>query len=452
MEETYLTIRKPRTTLKGENRQKAVELYGYCMDEGCTIQQAADCINKELGLDCEKSTYYRAYHYDSRPWEVSDTEMAEIVEDVLEATDSSTEIENPNPTISQSTIDRNENIIQRAARAMAELREERKRLVLERAIVEGYAKENATRSATVETMIRLWNIVFNPIPEFVVLNVGSGRPPIYAYGDVHWGYRNKPDQTPYNPEIAAGRIEAIYRVISEQIIQYKLKEIFIIDLADDIEGSSLRVSQLMRITEDMTVQARDYSTFLSETLQKFAKKHSDVKITMLHVNDDNHSQLRTFNTKRNELEDSLQLLVTARIESDINMAHKYNDLLNLTYIQKSEFILEFDGATMLVSHGHKYSRSERLLENGSTRHDRHINYFLAGHWHSYSHKNKNMYRGVQESLIFAPAVTSDTDFSDHLFFSSMPGFLRLNVSKSGKYINSTQYLFEELESKTYPGV
>jgi hypothetical protein len=450
-----LTIRKPRTPLRGKDRQTAVELYGQCMTKGYTIQAAADFINKELGLDCEKSTYYRAYHYDPRPWENEDTltETEEIIGDVLLA--DLEDDERPEDILGDiistdidSGASRNylQKMIDRTAKMMAQNREERKLLNRERAIVEGYARENADKSAVVQAIIRLWNIIVRTEPEFIALNVGTGRPPIYAFGDIHWGYKSKVDQTPYNPAIAAGRLEAIFRVIGNQVTQYKFKKIYIVDLADDIEGAALRNSQLMRITDDMTIQARDYSSFMSETIRAFAKKHPDVEIVMLHINDDNHAQLRLFKTKRNELDDSLQLLVTTRIESDINMAHSYNDLLNLTYFQKSEFILEFDTSTLLISHGHRYNRTDRLLENGATRHNRHINYFLAGHWHSYSHKNKNMYQGVQESLIFAPAVTSDTDHSDHLFFSSMPGFLRLNISETGRYINSTQYLFEELEN------
>ena len=431
-----LTKRKTRTSLQGENRRLAIKMYGEGLGLGMTIQEIADMINDQLGLDCEKTTYYRAYFYDPRPWEEDEV----VEEDAIENLERFSE--------SKSEDDFLENVLDKKLEILASkevsILEERKKLIRERAIVEERVKDYVDKSAVSDAIHRIYSEKVKPlfsVKSFV--SSSSGVIPMYGFGDIHWGYTINDGKLVYNTGVAAGRLDAMFDYISKDIIENGYKEIYIADLADDIEGAALRTSQLLRIVESMTEQAKGYSDYLVKKIRNFAEKHKNIKITFIHIEEDNHSQLRLHNTNRDELPENLQLLITNHIRVYIEASHSFGHLTNLEYISASEVVLEFNRINMVVAHGHQYSKSDDILEKASKRHEIKAHVFLAGHWHQYSHKNRDVHRGVQESLIFLPAIVGDTDYSDRLFLSSRPGFSKIMIYDDEGYVTSRQILFSE---------
>jgi hypothetical protein len=219
------------------------------------------------------------------------------------------------------------------------------------------------------------------------------------------------------------------------------KHIYVADLGDQIEGASLRVSQLLRITEAMTEQAKQYANEIVTLIKMLSKALPDTKITFLQVSEDNHAQVRLYSTKRDELPENMAVLITNTLDNTIKTAHEFGGLTNVEYIHADEIMVSLHTESgvpynMVFAHGHQYGRSENILDKTEQRHQTGTHLFMAGHWHQFSVKYKNVKDGGQQALVFLPSVVGDTDFSDKLFLSCYPGYIKATVNLKERSTNA----------------
>lgn len=322
------------------------------------------------------------------------------------------------------------------------LTEARKIMNKERGLVEAQVKQYSEKSICSETILKMWG---RPMVELadtqVILHDEATVKPIYAYGDVHWGYMSDIIENKYNPEIANDRLAYFFEWTRMDILAHGYTDVVLADLGDQIEGASLRVSQLLNITECMSEQAKQYANAFTTLLKKFAKSLEDVKITMTMVSEDNHGQIRLFSTKRDEMPENLELLVTNHVQGVVDTAHEFGGLMNLTFVTAGEILLSFGSKkhpfNLVMAHGHQYGRADDILHKVEQRHGVPIHLFIAGHWHQYSIKYKNVKDRGQQALVFLPSVCGDTDFSEHLFLSCYPAFLKITVNLTDRVTNAT---------------
>ncbi len=154
----------------------------------------------------------------------------------------------------------------------------------------------------------------------------------------------------YNTTVLKERMDKMFQYISEDITTHDYREVTLADLGDDVEGAGLRVSQLLRIAESMTKQAKEYSEYLKDRLRWLADEHPDVQFKVVHVEEDNHGQLRLNGTKRNELPDNVQELITHDIAEFFKTAHEFRKYVNVEYISAGEVLVDYDGYKVVFSH------------------------------------------------------------------------------------------------------
>lgn len=310
--------------------------------------------------------------------------------------------------------------------------EERKRMNAVRSVVEQTAREYTEKSFMAEAVKAIWGKdLYREDDVQVFFKPSSKKTHGYAFGDTHWGYTNAHPKMTYNIDVARARLWEIANEIVKDVIANGYDEIFIADLGDQIEGSGLRISQLLRIVETMTQQAKGYSDTIISILKWMSKQLPDVKINCLMVSDDNHGQLRLFNTKRDELPDNLAVLITNAVKNAIDTAHEFGGMLNVRFETADEIVLSLGTAekpfNVCFAHSHQYGRGDDILHKATQRHGMNIHLFIGAHWHTLSIKSKNVVDGCQTGLIFVPPVVGDTDFGEKLFLSTLPGFLKLTI-------------------------
>jgi len=108
----------------------------------------------------------------------------------------------------------------------------------------------------------------------------------------------------------------------------------------------------------------------------------------------------------------------------VDTAHEYGGLKNVTYTCGNEVVLNLDDNNILITHGHQYGKKD-LLSKAEARHGKKIHTFLRGHYHRFSMVYENVVDDIQTAIITVPSVVGDTDFSDSLFVSAHPGFVKL---------------------------
>lgn len=323
------------------------------------------------------------------------------------------------------------------AKEQIRLKHEQKILVKERSIIDGMMREATDKSAVAEAIRQIWEN--EPVHKEFAKGKVMGRERFmhgYSYGDVHDGYRCDLEQNIYNPTVTEQRITAMFDYIIDDIKRCGYKEVFISDHGDDIEGAGLRISQLLRISEEMTKQARHYANLITEQIKWVSAELPEVEITFIMISSDNHSELRLYNTKRGDMDENLQLLITNHVQAVVDTAHEYGGMKNLTYIQGDEVLMHFDKVPVVFAHGHQYSSQENILEKVEHRHGCHVNAYIAGHWHRFSVKHRNVKNGMQQALIHLPSIVGDTDYSDTLFVSALPGFAKVKIDLDTGMVNA----------------
>lgn len=402
-----------------EQRQRVFEAYSDGIASGQTMQEIANNLNKELGLDCEKTTYFKIY---------SSMAAANADKDLM----------------SNEYLD--EKIRHFADLDLAN-RRERVKLNIQRQAINPLLREEGEFELAKQTIIDIFkangmdDIMTFIHDESVIapkIIYRSESYPIYAYSDVHWGYDDKRKGIMYNIAAAKARLDYIFDWIYTDIVKNQYKKVDIADLADDIEGAALRQSQMLNIVDTMSEQAVGYANYIIQKLRVLTELLPDVEINFRHVSSDNHAELRLFNTQRKELPESLQPLITNTINVFVETSHADGLRRNLTYTTADEIILEIGNMNLLLSHGDSYSKKDDILNDATQRHETFIHAFISGHWHQFSVKNRNRLGNVQETLIFLPAVVGDTAYGKKSFYTGKPGFVKIDVYGDDGYLNARQ--------------
>lgn len=320
------------------------------------------------------------------------------------------------------------------------LKEESKILVKERSMVDSVAKQYSEKKLVADVIAQVWQKDVVHLPKVEVhLPTNKAMVPIYAFGDVHWGYLCDMVENRYDPVEAHYRLSTIFEWIKQDTLENGYDEITIADLGDQIEGASLRVSQLIRVAEGMTHQAKHYTNTLTALIKELSKDLEGTDIKFLMVSEDNHAQIRLFNTKRDEMDENLALLITNDIMNTIDTAHEFGGMENVDFIHADEILLtlgEDDPFNVVFAHGHQYGRNEDILKQVEQRHGKAVHLFVGGHWHQFKVLYKNVKDRGQQALIFLPSVVGDTDYSEQLFLSCYPGFAKIMIDLTDRISNA----------------
>ena len=162
----------------------------------------------------------------------------------------------------------------------------------------------------------------------------------------------------------------------------------------------------------------------------------DVKITYIMISKDNHSELRLYNTSRGDMPENLQEVIVESVKRDIETAHRYGGMKNIEFVYGDEVLVDFSGYPVVFAHGHQYSRKDDILNEVEHQHNQFVAAYIGGHWHRYSIKYRDVKNGKQQCLIHLPSVVGDTDYSDSLHVSSLPGFCEVVIDSTLGTINA----------------
>jgi len=326
------------------------------------------------------------------------------------------------------------------------IKENRNILNRQRSIVDMKVREYSDKKLASDTMMAVWGKeTFHLTDVKIVKHIITPKITSYHYADVHWDYTIDLPQIKYNKEIAKLRLWEMANWIVNDVVTNGIKEFYLTDHADDIEGTSLRVGQLIKITEEMTKQAREYSNEIVTIIKWLSKQLPDVLIHFMMVSLDNHSQLRLYNTKRDEMDENLALLITNTVLNVVDTAHEYGGMENLDFTTADEILLTLGNDkpfNIVLAHGHQYSRNDNILEDTEKHHKCVTHLFIGGHWHRYSFKSKDVKDDAQQAIIFLPSVVGDTDFSEKLHVSCMAGFAKITIDTVKRNSNSEVILFD----------
>lgn len=255
--------------------------------------------------------------------------------------------------------------------------------------------------------------------------------PIYFYSDVHYGLKTDIFNNKYDEEIAKNRLKEFFTYVLNDVKLNKYKKIFIVDGADMIEGSCLRISQLVNISQLIIEQSLNYANLIEGFLISLSKELKDCEINFDIITDSNHTQIRHFNGKPNEFNKEDFALVIANL-LDKSFKGSKNVKINFGDVVFNEI----NGYNIAFIHGHQIMKQENDIDYLNKIYGRNIDCVIKGHLHSFSVKSHNMIMTQdgykQQFIITSPAVCGNTDYAVRKGYSSIPGAIKVKISGQGE--------------------
>ncbi len=253
---------------------------------------------------------------------------------------------------------------------------------------------------------------FNPIPCSPKARERSG---ILAFGDIHFGKVLKSLHNEYSPEIAKQRMEQLMTEIIEIVDTYQLDHIDIINGADSIEGMSLRISQLQSLSMGFIDQTIQFSKFISSWLNELSEH---VKISYHHIPASNHSQIRPFNSSRNEFtSEDLEKVIMNYVHDTL----ENNDRVNVPLYETDIIKLNIQGYNIWALHGHQLKGKKDAIRDLSNLHRQFVDHLYISHFHHSGTLTVGESKTSNVEVIQVPSVMGSDEYSDSLMTGAKAG-------------------------------
>lgn len=371
--------------------------YRICLNKdkyGLSWDQVAEILNKERGENWSESKY-RKWFYNFR----SGIEYAQ-----------------------QKGID-SEEVLDEIELKKIELLEERKKLQTIRTEYNRIAREKARRELLFEYVREGFERV---APVEPIVNITYDNPEqehILAFGDVHFGKKFESLHNEYSEEIAINRMNALIEDTVKYLDKHKISHLNVLNLGDNIEGMTLRISQLQTLQSGFVDQVIKFSRYYARWIRELSKY---AFVNLIHIEQSNHAQIRPYNSTRNEFPaEDLERIIGMYIQDTLQDHDRIN--INLGKNGIAEFNLL--GYEMIALHGHQLKGKRNVLKDLSFHRRKIYDYAIFGHWHGIN--VDTVAEGVTNNVqtIQVPSVMGSDNYSDSLFVGAKAGAMITTFTK-----------------------
>ena len=266
-----------------------------------------------------------------------------------------------------------------------------------------------------------------PIPDFNILpsKIENGyREAVVSFGDVHWGKIFESEHNEYSPEIFENRMHEL----ASNIIHYlgdDFDHIHIINMADSIEGMSLRISQLQTLKVGFIDQTISFAKFYAKWLNELSKYF---KITLHHIPSSNHSEIRPFSSKRGEFPaEDLEKVIIHYVHDILDN----NPRVDIPIYTKGIVDVKIAGYNVVMAHGHQLRANKNIIRDLSAHKRVFYDYLYIGHYHHASNITVNEGLTNNVEIIQIPSVMGADEYSDVLLTGAKAGF-NISIFVEGK--------------------
>lgn len=315
-----------------------------------------------------------------------------------------------------------------------ELLEERKKLTVIRSQYNEIAREKGYKDLLFEQIREGFQSIDTPNVEYdAFANVNEGQSHILNFGDIHYGKEFVGRNNEYSEEIAMNRMNELIPATVDYLNRNEANKLDVINLADSIEGMTLRISQLRSLQSGFVDQVIKFSKFYADWISRLSKY---TKIDLHHISSANHSELRPHNSGRGEYPAEDMERIIGMYMQDVLKNHK--DLNVHTY---ENGIAEFErvGFNFTAMHGHQLKNPKNGIKDLSVQRRRFVDFLILGHRHHSDIVTIGEGDGHSTKLINVPSIMGTDDFAESLFAGSKPEALITTFTKN-KGLTDTHHI------------
>lgn len=371
--------------------------YRICLNRhkyGLSWQDVADILNKERGENWSESKY--------RKWFSNFHSGVEYAQ--------------------RKGIDSKE-ILDEIELKKIELLEERKKLQTLRTEYNRIAREKARRELLFEFVRDAFEKI-EPVEPVVNLTFDNlEQEHVLAFGDIHFGKKFESLHNEYSEEIAINRMNALIEDTVRYLDKHNVSHLNVLNLGDNIEGMTLRVSQLQSLQSGFVDQVIKFSRYYARWIRELSKY---AHINLFHIEQSNHAQVRPYNSTRNEFPaEDLERIIGMYIQDTL----KDHDRINIVLGENGVAEFNLLGYEIVALHGHQLKGKKNALKDLSFHRRKFYDYLYIAHWHNVdiSTIGESLTNNVQ--TIQVPSIMGSDPYSDSLFTGAKAGAVITTFTK-----------------------
>lgn len=291
------------------------------------------------------------------------------------------------------------------------LRKERKKIQALNIERNKYEREEARRELFYEQIAD--NILSLPLVSFGQISDEENvdyhdfkKEYVLCLADIHAGAKFKEGYDEYSMEIVQERLLYLLDEMSYFIKDKGINHLHVLELGDTVQGL-IHLNDLKIIDSSMVRAIVEISRLIAEFLNQLS---SITKITYYHCGRANHSQIRAFNTKANELaEEDVEYIIGHYIKDLLSNNNRIKVVLpneNQTYVQ-----LDIDSHDIYAMHGHQLKNTDKAIDDVSNYIDTNIDYLIIGHEHCSKEITVNASVTFDKEILVCPSFIGADPYS-----------------------------------------
>lgn len=240
---------------------------------------------------------------------------------------------------------------------------------------------------------------------------------LLCLSDIHYNADFKSINNTYSPAIAVERFSKIIEYVKNFTEEKHIRKIKILELGDTIQGM-IHLNDL-RINDSSFVKSIvDASRLIAEFLNELSQY---VRVDYYHVPTSNHSQIRAFNAKRNEMPSEDVEYIIGHYIHDLLVT---NPRVTVTLADEGRDYISFNMGDQVVYglHGHTVKNIDSIMAEISAITTDLPDFVFMGHYHSQKEITVSEIHGSDYSydteVIICPSFVGSDPYADSLWKGS----------------------------------
>lgn len=221
------------------------------------------------------------------------------------------------------------------------------------------------------------SIAYIEPPEFQAIPIADNEKCyVVGIGDIHYGANFRSENNAYSRQICKERFEKLLAYLKRYVLENKISNLKIVNVADSIQGI-IRISDL-QMNDTSVVQC---VVEISQIIASFLNQLSSVcNVEYYHVSQANHSQTRNLGTKASELAgEDLEKIIANYIHDVLASNNRVNVIFDTNQDHLDFDIFDFH---CTAEHGNKVKNVNTYLKDKRMLRDKSYSYAFLGHTHA----------------------------------------------------------------------
>ncbi|MDU4051105.1 MAG: hypothetical protein E7H33_09335 [Clostridium perfringens] len=263
------------------------------------------------------------------------------------------------------------------------------------------------------------------VPEFNHIKVkNNSKVGLLGFSDFHFGKIFSSINNQYSEEIFYERMNKLSSEVVELCKEQGITKLHILNCGDDVEGMTLRISQLKSLEHGFTDQVIKLARYLAKFLNKLSE---DLEIVYHHVLTGNHSELRAFGDKTFTFENMERIII-----SYIRDVLENNKRVEVPEYNGKFVDFKIFDYNIYAQHGQKVRNPKRVIADVSQQLRKFIDVAYFGHLHHEQQFTTNEAPTHDCEVVYIPSIIGSDEYCDDNFFGGAKSSAKLDIYEDGK--------------------